>query len=87
MQTLKKRTIMQAVINSQFGHCPLVWMFHNQTLDNRINKIHERALCIVYNDISTMNYFREISMLVFILETSRLWQSNCTRLLMASALL
>ena len=56
MQTFKKRTIMKAVINSQFGHCPLVWMFHNRTLNNRINKIHERALCMVYNDnISTFD--------------------------------
>ena len=25
-------------------------MFHNRTLNNRINKIHERALRLVYND-------------------------------------
>ena len=29
---------------------PLVWMFHSRMLNNRINKIHERALRIVYND-------------------------------------
>ena len=26
-------------------------MFHSRKLNNRINNIHERALCIVYNDL------------------------------------
>ena len=50
MNMEKRRTIMRAFITSQFGYCPLVWMFHSRTLNNRINKIHERALRIVYND-------------------------------------
>ena len=41
---------MKAFINSQFGYCPLVWMFHSRMLNNRINKIHERALRMVYQD-------------------------------------
>ena len=41
---------MKAFIISQFGYCPLVWMFHNRKLNNRINRIHERALQIVYKD-------------------------------------
>ena len=52
----KLRTIMKAFIESQFGYCPLIWMFHSRTLNNRINKIHERALRLVYNDsISTFS--------------------------------
>ena len=46
----KLRIIMKAFIESQFGYCPLIWMFHSRTLNNRINKIHERALRLVYND-------------------------------------
>ena len=46
----QRRLIMKAFINSQFGYCPLVWIFHSRTLNNRINKIHERALRLVYND-------------------------------------
>ena len=35
-----------------------MWMFHNRTLNNKINKLHERALRIVYkNDELT---FREL---------------------------
>ena len=50
MSMSKLRIIMKAFIESQFGYCPLVWMFHNRTLNNRINKIHERALRLVYKD-------------------------------------
>ena len=49
--TLKQRkTIMKSFILSQFGYCPLVWMFHCRKLNNRINNIHEKALRIVYQD-------------------------------------
>ena len=41
---------METFILSHFGYCPLVWMFHNRKLNRRINKLHERALRIVYND-------------------------------------
>ena len=44
------RLIMNAFIFSQFGYCPLVWMFHSRKLNNRINNIHERALTIIYRD-------------------------------------
>ena len=41
----KHRKIMKDVITSKFGYCPVVWMFHN--------RIHERALRIVYNGFSS----------------------------------
>ena len=50
MDIPKRRAIMKAFINSQFGYCPLVWMWHSRKLNNRINKIHERALRIVYEE-------------------------------------
>ena len=47
--TLKQRQIiMKAFVLSQFGYCPLVWMFHSRKLNHRINRIHERALRTVY---------------------------------------
>ena len=48
--THKLRIMMKAFIESQFQYCPLVWMFHSRTLNNRINKLHERALRLVYKD-------------------------------------
>ena len=35
---------------SHFSYCPLIWMFHDRTKNSRINKIHERALRIVYRN-------------------------------------
>ena len=46
----KLKLIMKTFIESQFNYCPLLWMFHNRTLNNKINKLHERALRIVYKD-------------------------------------
>ena len=37
---------MKTFILSQFNYCPLVWMFCVRTLDNKINRIHEKALRI-----------------------------------------
>ena len=50
METNKLRIIMKAFIESQFSYCPLTWMFHSRKLNNRINRIHKRALNIVYKD-------------------------------------
>ena len=45
---------MKSFATSQFGYCPLIWMFHSRRLNNKINSIHERALRITYQDhIST----------------------------------
>ena len=41
---------MKAFLASEFGYCVLVWMFHSRKLNGRINKLHERALRIVYQD-------------------------------------
>ena len=46
----KRRTLMKAFIESQFNYCPLIWMFHSRTMNNKINRIHERALRLVYSD-------------------------------------
>ena len=44
----KLRVLMKAFIESQFGYCPLIWMHHSRTLNNKINKLHERALRLVH---------------------------------------
>ena len=48
----KLRLLISAFIESQFNYCPLVWMFHCKVLDSKINKLHERALRLVYKDKS-----------------------------------
>ena len=46
----KLKIIMTTFIKSQFNYCSLIWMFHNRTLNNKINKLHERALRLVYKN-------------------------------------
>ena len=50
MDSSKKGTIMKAFITSHFSYCPLVWMFHSREINNKINRIHERSLRLVYSD-------------------------------------
>ena len=50
MKEDKLRLILKAFIESQFQYCPLIWMFHSRTLNNRINRLHERALRLAYKD-------------------------------------
>ena len=53
MSIHKRRMTMKAFIASEFGYCPLVWMFHSRKLNSRVNKLHERALRIVYQDYAS----------------------------------
>ena len=46
----KLRLVMKTFIESQFNYCPLIWMCHNRTLNAKINRLHERALRVVYKD-------------------------------------
>ena len=50
MSPAKLRLILKAFIESQFQYCPLIWMFHSRTLNNRINRLHKRALKLVYKE-------------------------------------
>ena len=50
---------MKAFVESQYGYWPLIWMFHSRGLNNKINRIHERALRITYKDKSST--FQELS--------------------------
>ena len=33
----KRRLLFKSFIMSQFGYCPLIWMFHSRKLNTRIN--------------------------------------------------
>ena len=50
MNIAKTKILMNAFFNAQFSYCLLTWMFHNKKLNNKINKLHERCLRIVYNN-------------------------------------
>ena len=46
----KLKIVMKTFIISQFNYGALIWMFHNRTMNNKINKLHERALRLVYKN-------------------------------------
>ena len=56
----KSTVLMKAFIESQFGCCPLIWIFHSRfsyifhrffiAFNNKIKYLHERSLGIVYKD-------------------------------------
>ena len=47
---LKRRMLLQAFIESQFNDCPLIWMLHSRTVNNKTNPLPERSLRIVYSN-------------------------------------
>ena len=53
MSFKQKRILMKTFVESQFGYCPLIWMFHSRKVNSKINHLQERSLRIVYNDYIT----------------------------------
>ena len=49
----KRKVLIASFFESQFNYCLLVRMFCGRRLNHRINKLHERALRIAYNDYSS----------------------------------
>ena len=54
MSLEKAKLLCNAFINSQFNYAPLVWMFWRKKQYLKIQKIHQKALKVVYN--SNKNY-------------------------------
>ena len=54
----ERRVLVRTFFESQFNYCPLLWMFCDRTANGKINKLHERALRIAYNDYSSS--FKEL---------------------------
>ena len=49
----KRKLLMKAFILSQFNYCPITWMYCQRKSNNLINRIHERALRIAFNDYTS----------------------------------
>ena len=50
MELPKRRILFNAFFKSRFNYCPIIWMFHSRSLNNRINRLHGRCFRIIYND-------------------------------------
>ena len=53
MNLSKKKKLVSSFFNSQFNYCPLIWMFHSRIINNKINRLHERCLRLLYGDKSS----------------------------------
>ena len=52
----KLSALFKAFVESQFKYCPIFCMFHSRRTNNKINRLHERALRITYDDdVSTFD--------------------------------
>ena len=53
MNLSKKDKLVSSFFNSQFSYCPLIWMFHSRIINDKINRLHERYLRLLYGDKSS----------------------------------
>ena len=48
----KGKILYNTFIMSNFNFCPLIWMNHGKTSNNRIDRVQSRALRILHNDFN-----------------------------------
>ena len=49
----QRRLLMNSFVICHFSYYPVMWIFHSRKLNGRINRLHERALRIVYKDFDS----------------------------------
>ena len=59
INTKKKYLLYKTRLKSQFIYCPIVWMFFQRQSNKLINKVHERALILIYQDNSNFKVLLE----------------------------
>ena len=80
----KKRLLLNTFFMPQFNYCQLAWMCHNCTINNKINWLHERCLCLIYNDKkSTFEELLEIVLSIFTLEILEALPLKCMKYIIA----
>ena len=56
MNKKKQHVLMNDFMTSQLSYCRHFWMSHSRIMNNRINKIHENALRLVYKGERNLNF-------------------------------
>ena len=57
MFILKRKLLMNAFFKSQFSYCPLLWMCHSLSMNNKINRLHERCLKKTHYNLRNLQHF------------------------------
>ena len=55
----QQRTLFKSLFEAQFKYYPLIWVFCTRSANNKMKKLHKRALRIVYDDYNSK--FGELS--------------------------
>ena len=50
MSLSKKKILMTSFFNSQCSYCSLILLFHSRIMNNKIDWLHERCMCLIYGD-------------------------------------
>ena len=53
MELPKSHILTNAFFKGQFNYCPVIWISHSRSFNNKIIRFHERCLRIIYNDRSS----------------------------------
>ena len=46
----QRKIVLSSFVHCHFNHAPLAWMFQSRGINNKINRVQERALRILYCD-------------------------------------
>ena len=70
MSFQQRRLLLKSLVEPQFRHCPLIWIFHGREISRKINRIDDRSVRIsIENTIALSRiYLRRIILSVFIIE-------------------
>ena len=79
----KKRLLLNVFFLSQFNYCQLTWMCHNCTINNKINRLHERCLRLIYSDRKYCfeELLEKVTLSLFTIETWEYLLLECARLM------
>lgn len=80
----KRRVLMKSYISSHFNYCLLIWICHNKKLNYKIDKVHERALRIVYGSCksSFQENFKKDNSIIFRQKNLQYFQIRLSPLIM-----
>ena len=49
MSLENKKLLMNSFFNGQFNSCPLIWMLHSRSNNNKIKHLQESCIRLIYN--------------------------------------
>ena len=81
MNILKRCILMDALFNSQFSYCPIVWTCHSCANNGKMNRLHERCLRIISADkqSSFKCCLKKMALFQFTIKIIRSLQLKCIK--------